>query len=378
MTRAVPVDESGDDRSRIEIELDAYVLPSGHRVFKLFPGQTYRLNKAIVSARAAFLDIRGLDVLDGDPTKWSDTQLRRLIAADRIERDKTKDSPTKKPESQDTKRLKFLRNMIFSARKGDLAIVPLGRGLDGEVAIGEFEDDPGVITQVTVEDNEDVFTTWGRRLSWRTVNARRSRFSGDLNKRLHAPTAFHVLERSFIEEVYLAAYGSFTYDNVYVASFQSEKETFTTADQANIGIWFNAVTVVYDREGPGRTGVDSRDTFVELGLEENGVELDLVRNSPLSVVLRTIGPLAFSVAALYATEAEGVTKSQLHHVSISAKAVADAVDKCAVEVPPDLEQIVKGLGHGRYDASCRVQARVQQGALVHSAAHLKSGPRKHK
>ena len=114
--------------SAIEIQLDAYVLPEGHRVFKLFPGETYRLNKEIVNTRTAFLDIQGLDSLPGEPANWTDAEIKSVITNDRLMRVATGKKPKKRPSAQDTKRLGFLKNLFFVAKRGDLILVPLGRG----------------------------------------------------------------------------------------------------------------------------------------------------------------------------------------------------------------------------------------------------------
>jgi hypothetical protein len=327
-----------------------------------------------VRAQAAFLDIHGLDTLGSEPVAWTDQQLKDVIQKDRIYRDLSSGKPTKKGAAQDTKRLNFLRNMYFTAKEGDLVVVPLGKGLDGEVAIGEFDGPPGALRKITVQDGDSTFNTWGRSVRWRAT-VKRQRFTHDLNTKLHNPSAFHLLPASVKEEIYLAAYGSFTYDDIYVALFPSEKERLSSTDQANIGIWFNAISVIYQREH-SNNAVGVNDRFIELGLEEGLMELELVRNSPWSIMARTIGPMAFTAAALYATASEGKPLSSLDNMTVSAKTVAGAVDKCKVEIPPELAEIAKGLGHGRWDTSCKVQKRIQKGATVRPTGRLKPHKKK--
>jgi hypothetical protein len=227
-----------------------------------------------------------------------------------------------------------------------------------------------------VHDGQSEFSTLGRPVSWRATVKRR-RFSNDFNSRLHSPTAFHILERSLIEEAYLAAYGSFTYENIYVASFPSDKERFTTADQASIGIWFNGVAVIHDRGMAGVT-ISADEDFIELGLEEANVELDLLRNSPLSVVMRTVGPLAFSALALYPMAVAGESLANVKTATVSARTVGGAEDKCKVVVPPDLEVIADGIGFKRWKQHCKVGKKVEQGADVKPTSRLKHRPKGHK
>lgn len=357
----------------MEVILDAFVLPDGHRCFKLFPGNAYKLNKEIVQVSTAILDIYGLDKLDGDTSQWNDTDLRRIIADDRKLREIAEKKVSKRPNSQDTKRLKFLKNLVFVAKKGEIVVVPLGKGLDGEVAIGEFADDPGVLRKVKIPYGNSELTTWGRAINW-IETVKRRRFSFELNSRLHAPTAFHVIEKSFREEIYLASYKSFTYEGIYVATFPSEKEKFTTTDQALIGLWFNGISVIH-QHGIDKDTIPADHSFIDLGLEEIGVDLDLVRNSPISAILRTLGPLAFSALALYPMAAEGAPLSNLKNVTVRTKTVAGADNNCDVVIPADLQQIAKGLGFGRWNDSCRVGKRIENGATLRSTSRLKTPPK---
>ena len=234
----------------IEIKLNAYVLPDGHRVFKLFPGRRYRLSNEVYQSRTAFLDINGIvDALGDDPLTWTDDGLRRVITQDRILQ-AAGSKVKKRTTAEDTKRLGYIKTLVFDAAYGDLIVVPLGKGLDGDVAIGEFDSEPGKLTTILVKDGDSEFVTVGRSVKWRTV-VKRSRFSSDLNKSLHAPTAIHLIGRSHKEALYVAAYGSFTYDDIYVASFPTEKERLTTTDQARIGVWFNALAVIHKYETNG-------------------------------------------------------------------------------------------------------------------------------
>jgi hypothetical protein len=340
------------------IELDAYVLPDDHSVFKLFPGKTYGFNKAIVDKKMAFLDIRGLDRLSDDPRSWTDAEMRQVITQDRI----TRGAVVKRGVAQDTKRLRFLKNLFFVAKKGDLVVVPLGQGLEGGVALGEFSEAPGIVRRAVVEGKRDAFETWGRAITWKII-ASRDRFTHALNRSLANANAFHTLEQKYREELYLAAYASFTYDNIYVASFPSEKERFTTTDQANIGIWFNGIAVIHDRAAANGTINEDKD-FYELGLEESAADLELAQNSPWTVIMRTIGPLAFSTQAIYPLAAAGEPLNSLRGVTVSARTVGAAVDKCKVTVPPDMEDIANGSGLARWRVACKVVKRVADGATV--------------
>ena len=62
-------------RVAITVELDAYVLPSDHTVYKFFPGEGYKFYEVISQTSIAFIDVRGLDELQGPPSNWDDDEV---------------------------------------------------------------------------------------------------------------------------------------------------------------------------------------------------------------------------------------------------------------------------------------------------------------
>lgn len=356
----------------ISFEIEGVVIPDNHSVYKLFPGKTYRLAKAMHETRHAFLDIQGLASLPLTPLEWDDETLLSVISLDRIMREGESHGKRRgkgRSRDQDKKRLRFLKGLFFEAKRGDLLLVPLGEGFSSQIAIGELEDEAGDIRIIEYTSNDDDYITYGRRVKWLS-RVYRNQLSSELLKSIHSPTAFHVLKRSWHEEIYVSAYGTFTYDDIYVAKFQSEKETFSAQDWGNIGLLFNGFSVVHDHVAVSDQ-VD--ENFYELALsEESSATIELRRNSPLSVIVRTVGPLAFSAAVMFSGAAEGKSADQLQNVKVTARRVGDAGNKCKIEVPPDVAAAAIGLGKGHFDTFCRVRKRVEEEAMVKSPARLKN------
>ncbi|HET8613106.1 MAG TPA: hypothetical protein VFL92_10105, partial [Sphingomonas sp.] len=70
----------------VEVELDAFVLPDDHKVFKFFPGKDYKFYDLVRTTGVAIIDVRDLDELGDDPTEWDDEDVLNHIAEDRVER----------------------------------------------------------------------------------------------------------------------------------------------------------------------------------------------------------------------------------------------------------------------------------------------------
>lgn len=362
----------------VEFEIDGVVIPDDHRVFKLFPGKTYRLAKAMHDSRHAFLDIPGLTELEGVPSEWRDADLLSIITEERIRREAGAHKKRKRKSSgisQDKRRLGFLKSLFFSARKGDLILVPLGDGFASRVAIGELLDSEGDVRRLKYTSDDYEYETFGRRIKW-LAKVDKNKLATKLVDSLHSSTAFHVLPKSEFEEAYNYAYGTFTYDGIYVAKFETDKETFTPTDYANIGALFNGLAVVHDM-AIERTKID--EDFLELAmLSDSSATMELRRNSPLSVIVRTIGPLAFTTAVFYSASAEGRAATDLQNVSVSARTVGQASDICRIDVPPDVAAAADGFGLRRWKSYCKVQTNVERGASVRSPARLKNAKKKPK
>ncbi len=96
------------------------------------------------------------------------------------------------------------------------------------------------------------------------------------------------------------------------------------------------------------------------------------------MVVRTVGPLAFSAAIMFSAAAEGRPLKDLRNITVTARQVGSATDRCPIEIPPDTSALATGLGVSRFKTYCSAQKKLEQEANVKSPARLKTGGRKAK
>ena len=367
------------------VELNAYVLPADHSVFKLFPGKSYRLSKEVESKEAAFLDIRGLDSLGNDPAAWTDDDILRVIAEDRVRRALStqraqKSPPSTTPIASDKRKLGFLKSLLFVAKRGDLVVIPLGEGVTAKVAIGEFSEEPGNVRMIAVRDGDDQFVVPGRLIAWhRRGKLQKRDLSVELIKALHSPSAFHPIANSLREEVYRAAYENFVFGGIFVSTFTTSKEHFTTADLAAVSIWFNALAATRDSlergEALGKTG------YLELGMSPTGDahgDMAININSPGTVALRSLGAFALVMMSLFPLAKASVSVAEAKSANVTVKTVGSATSDCSLQIEQSIASYVGALGADRWKEACVLAKRASTDATLSTHARLSSPSRKRK
>lgn len=366
--------------SSLEVELDAYVLPNSHTVWKATAGKTHRFYRAVRDANTIFPDIRDLETLGDDPSKWKQEDLLKAIADDRWQRELVSRARGNQEQSSeginknDRGILTFANRLWLEAKKGDLILVP-AEGWREPVLIGEILSDAGDITKIEAQDGDYTGTFFGRRVSWRAA-VHKADLSDELIAVVHTRAAVFPIAESLKEEVYRLAYGNFVYKGNFVAEFRTSKERFTAEDSAVVGTWLNALDVLRNalESGDSREG----ETFAELGLDklpdELAAELKINIQSPGEIFVRTTGPFALALMTLFALggcSAQAVDKNavtvRLKHVGGGDPAVQQQVEK-------SVSAIKTALGEKRIEKSNLLVARAQKDAMVSTRATLKHVP----
>lgn len=366
------------------VSLDAYVLPDDHRIFKVSPGKTYRFYKEVRRADAIFLDIRGLDELDGHPITWSDQEIVKAIAADRWDRELRSRNRGNEPKGSrainrtDRTRLGFLKALLGEAQKGDLVIVPV-EGYAKDVLVGELLDEPWDTKNVVARDGEDgEFTYIGRRVKWRAAQPKRF-FSGEMIKALHTQTAVFQIGRSLHEEVYRLAYRNFVYRGNFVAEFHTGKERFTSEDSAVLSAWLNGFDYLQSRLGGGGTLPIS---FYEMGLAEvpdnKAADLTINVNSPGAYVLKSPGGFALALMGMFALSGCDSKTVVDNGVTVELKTVGSGSNAAGTVIEECINDMAVALGEARLDQASDLCARAEKDAKVSTAARLKSAPKARK
>lgn len=358
------------------IQLDAFVLPDDHSVFKVFPGKGYRFYDVIKDTSTVFLDIRGLDVLSDSPATWNDKEVLAIIAADRANR-----RPAAKPGSHKKRRsgvdqrdLGFLKGLLLQAKKGDLLVVP-AEGYRRDVLIGEIVDDPGSVRWITAKDGDGTSIFAGRAVQWRAVIEKRH-IEPKLLDRLHTPIAFFVIEPSLREQLYELAFESYVYKDVYVSTFRTSKERFTSADNLIASIWFNGLAATRNAVEQGQGDTIASQHFVSVALlptgAENQNELELNINSPGTILVRSAGVFAFALMALSPLSAPQAQSVADGNVRITLRPVGGANPNCAVQVEAAVAEYVRSLGPTQLLEACEFGRKTRQDASLKTRVRLKT------
>lgn len=371
----------------IEVELDAYILPSDHGVWKVFPGKTYRFLEAVRQSQHVFMDVRGLEFLPPHPSDWEDRKVLSLIAADRWDRELAKAERGAKPQGgpeitkQDRKVWGFLRGLLLEAKKGDLVVLPAD-GYRRDVLIGELLTEPGDMNFVEAADGEIVSRYAGRRVKWLPSKEKRE-FNETVIKSLHSAAAFHTIAKSARQEIYEVAYQNFILEDLFVATFQTSKQQFTTSDNAVVSVWFNALAATYSAEVGDPESSIANKSFSELGLlkstESQRGELSIDIASPGSVLLHSSGVFALATMALYPLMlAVSATALAASPIQVKLHVVGGAGRECELHVSQAAEGIIKTLSVRRLQDACETAIRAREEATLHTRARLKKPPKEPK
>ena len=362
----------------IEVDLDAYIIPDDHRVWKCSPGKTYRFYRSVRDANTIFPDVRGLDQLQGSPSDWTDPQLLQVISDDRQNREAASAARGNKVvvhagiTKSDRGVLTFLKRIWFEAQRGDLVVVP-AEGYDKEVLIGELLTEAGALRRIEASDGEYQGIYFGRPVAWR-LGIPKFELSADLIKALHTRAAVFTLGESRKRDVYRLAYGNFVYKGDYVAEFRTGKEHFTAEDAAVITAWLNGLQVLrhsLDNGGGARDG----EAFYDLALDQlpgdAGGDLKININSPGEIFFRTGKPLALSLMVLFALSGCDAHQVVNDGVTVHLKSVAGAANDPQQEVEADVNGLATALGENRLEVVNGLGKRASKDALVSTRATVK-------
>lgn len=358
------------------VELGTYILPDDHKVWKYFPGKDYKFHGLVAEKSLALIDVRDLDDLSDDPSDWDDDDLLEHIAEDRVQRrvDAGFKRPDKLVRSQgDKATLTFLRGLLFTAKKGDLILMP-DKGYTTAVRIGMLLDNPGKLKSITAEDGDVEYRYYGRRVKW-VGEIEKRRLSDELIGQLHSQAAFFDIGVSNYEEVYDKAFDDYVYDDLFVATFRTSKNVFTSKDNLLSSIWFELVEVLEEaRENGEQLTIDS---IYELAVES---EIDEDDRNDLSIYVQspgwfrwrsiTIEPLA--AIALFAMATANVPYTEAKEATVSAHVVRQADDQCLGEVDETVREYLELLGKDRWEQACKLAVKAQTQATLRANAGLKN------
>lgn len=371
--------------NQLIVDLDAYIVPDDHRVFKCFPGKGYRFYDAIREASAIFLDVRGLEQLGDDATLWAKKDIVDVVRADRQAREAAMVAAGRRPPTRtgysrtgysrtDRRDQNFILGLFQLAKKGDLVVVP-AEGYQRDVLIGEFVDEPGPVAPVTLQDSHNRPVTYlGRRVRWLGKQKKRL-FSDDLIQLLHSQTAFFDIGQRHYEAIYEIAYHNYASPQNFVASFTTSKQTFTARDNLLVSLWFEAISavrnVVDGEAGPFQPDQRLFEIAVSSSFSEAS-ELSININSPGEFILRSSREFALVVMALFTLASAQPTFAQAQSVHVEAKHVGNASSECVGRVDASVRRYLDALGAKKWQEACDMAVAASKSATLATDAKLKA------
>jgi len=361
-----------------DVKLGTYILPNDHSVWKFFPGKRYKFHDLVAQTSVALIDVRNLDDIDDTPAKWTDEALLKHISEDRVERSVYAGArrPARVVRSQgDKATLTFLRGLLFTAKKGDLIVMP-DKGYTTFVRIGMLLDNPGTLKTVEAADDAGLHKYYGRRIKW-VGQIEKRRLSDELISQLHSRAAFFDLGRSNYDEIYAKSFDDYVYDGQFVSTFRTSKKVFTSKDNLLSSLWFELIEVLEEaRENDEPLAIDN---IYELAVESDISEDD--RND-LSISVQspgwfrwrslTIEPLA--AIALFALATANVPFSEAKAATVSAHVVRSADSKCLGQVDASVKAYLELLGKDRWEQACKLATKAETQATLKADAKLEESP----
>lgn len=361
----------------IDVALGTYILPADHKVWKYFPGKDYKFHDVVSETAVALIDVRDLNDLGNDPAKWAEDDLLDHIAADRIERRVEAGAP--RPDrfvrsAGDQATLTFLQGLFFTAKKGDLIVMP-DKGYTTGVKIGMLLDKRGVLKTVKAKDsNDETYTYYGRRVKW-VGEIEKRKLSDELIAQLHSLAAFFDLGLSRYEEIYDKAFDDYVYDGSFVSTFRTSKNIFTSKDNLLSSLWFELIEVLEEaRENDEDLTVDN---IYELAVES---EIDEDDRNDLSIYVQSPGwfrwrsqkiePLA--AIALFTMATANVSYAEAKQATVSAQIVRKADDQCLGDVDEAVKRYLELLGKDRWEQACKLAVKAETQATLKANAKLKN------
>jgi hypothetical protein len=359
----------------IKVNLDAYVLPDDHRLYKFFPGKAYKFYDQVFDNDLAFIDVRGLDALGDDYTAWTDEDIVTAIAKDRVERFVADggDRPSRLVRStRDKANRTFLKGLLFEARKGDFIVMPT-KDLGAEVQVGELLDEPGDLRTIRTSDGGYIGNYYGRRVKWLNPIQKRL-LDASLIKLLQTPATFFRIRDEFRAPIYKIALDNYVLDGHFVATFRTSKRIFTSKDNLLSSLWFELIEVVEEAREEGKDLAVSSiyQLAVESEIDEDERnDLSIYVQSPGWFKLRSLLASPFVAMALFALASAGISFDEARAATVTAQVVQSADASCLGQVDQAVKEYLELLGKNRWEEACTLATKANHVATLKTKATLR-------
>jgi hypothetical protein len=226
--------ETAASLHRLEIDINARTVLPSQRIWRLFPGGSYRFLDDFITNDVGYLDFPGLQLPEGPLSKAGDLIPRLTLALSvkaGVESELKLEDFLDARITQNRGRLRqAIINLYEGAKQHDLVILPTPMS-QRVVWIGE-------IVSNKVEYHQYYRSTIDAKVPCRQIkwikNVRENTLSSPLSESLRQQHPFTLIENSTFPEVFSIAYTSFVYNNMYSSSVFNGDD-FLDADSAFLG-----------------------------------------------------------------------------------------------------------------------------------------------
>lgn len=364
---------------KVVVDIRTRMIPDDHRCYILFPGEGYRLHRAMQEENSIFLDYPGLPFVPGERFQNAKDLPKRVVVSERIKEfhdgGREGDEPVRTVKELGRHRVtdsraqsagRFL-SFVTRLKAGDIVVVP-GRDLDDEVLFGEILDNEIVPLKIERYGNDALPS---RRVRWiKTV--KRIDVPSWLERKIPSPNPLRQIEKTYFSAIFDIMYERYFFEGSFVCKFSVGSQEFSSLDN----FLFQQI-VLY-----------------AAALHENRMEDNIANLSklPISVVAsriefsEDIPDQRISINSpghivVYARNIIPIVAGALMTISAATGAVGDgeltveivnSVDKSAhsLECVADVQEEVLGdlnaMGYARWQELCEIESQARKRTMLDS------------
>ncbi|WP_338244178.1 hypothetical protein [Aurantiacibacter hainanensis] len=362
----------------VDIDLATTIVPPDHKLWKLFPGEAYKFMNFFAESKVVFLDVRGLEVLDGNPKNWDRNEVLEIVSLDRWSRqnEQRTDKTERRISDSDKRTATYVEGLLTKAKKGDFILVP-APGPDGLVSVYELTSGPGAISKVDGQDGRTFNTYIGRRVRW-LGGVRKRALDYAVVEMLQTPVAFFDMGNAGRTTFYEEILGNYVHDSGMVATYRVAKEDYNSRDNRIASTWMEFVDLVSDQSAleaaiANASGASIYELLDAAFLTEaQRSDLSININSPGEILMRALGLSPLIGLALFPLAANGVPYEQALEAQVHIATLGGAVDDCTAQVQSSVKTILEAMGSDRWIKACELAQKAQSAAEISTDSSIEN------
>lgn len=276
-------------------------------------------------------------------------------------------------------RARGLHSLLYSAKKGDLIVIPDDRGL-GTIHVGRFTSNAPSTFRYRYGAASVSFPA--RKVEWM---GRRPWYqcTEELLLRSRIQTPFTLLAKSVRPEIYDIAFKSYLFDGEYMSRFDVGAEVYNSSHEALLQFLINYTAAHCEARALEKPNLSQDASLIDFitGLQDDRFlpELGISVNSPGKISLYADRMVPMVISALFALAvaacdtAGGVQAAELpapETIEVIGMPGEEIPDECILEVEASVRDIVESMGARRWVEICIAANTVSKQANVTSSSEV--------